>query len=148
MMPRQYENRHRTAFLCYKIGSSSENLMRYDRQIAPELLAILPGLPCNADGPIFTEKWQLRAFALTINLYEQGHFTWQEWVAALSNELSGTADVPRHDPTRYYLHWVAAMEHFVTAKGLVDSTSLRERTHAFTRAAESSRSSFERKAEQ
>jgi NAD(P)-dependent dehydrogenase (short-subunit alcohol dehydrogenase family) len=44
----------------------------------PELgsRAALPGLSPDAEGPVFAEPWQAQAFALAVNLSEQGHFTW------------------------------------------------------------------------
>jgi len=41
-------------------------------------------LPRDEDGPVFAEPWQAQAFALALQLHEQGAFTWTEWAAALS----------------------------------------------------------------
>lgn len=64
--------------------------MHSQRLIATELLAALRGLPYDVDGPIFTQRWQFQAIAIMVSLLEQSHFTWNEWLSALSNELSNT----------------------------------------------------------
>ena len=54
-------------------------------------------------------------------LSEQGYFTWKEWAAALAAELKAAADRGEPDDgSRYYHHWLAALERLVTAKGLTD----------------------------
>jgi nitrile hydratase accessory protein len=96
--------------------------------IHSEQLAELPRIPPDEGGPVFAEPWQAQAFALAIKLSEQGHFTWKEWAAALASELKAAADRGEPDDgTRYYEHWLAALEKLVTAKGLTDESSLRER---------------------
>ena len=50
---------------------------------------------------------------------EQGHFTWKEWAAALADELQAAARRGEPDDgSRYYEHWLTALERLVTAKGL------------------------------
>lgn len=52
-----------------------------------------------------------------MRLSEQEHFTWKEWVAALAAELKAAAD--RGEPgdgSRYYEHWLAALERLVPPK--------------------------------
>jgi nitrile hydratase accessory protein len=96
--------------------------------IHSEQLAGLPRIPLDQEGPVFAEPWQAQAFALAIKLSEQGYFTWKEWAAALASELKAAADRGEPDDgTRYYEHWLAALEKLVTAKGLTDETALRER---------------------
>jgi nitrile hydratase accessory protein len=93
--------------------------------------AELPGLPCTAEGPVFAAPWQAQAFAMTLALHEQGHFTWSEWAAALSQAIaaaqaSGDADLG----DTYYQHWLDALETLVLRKGLGDH----EQLHALERA--------------
>jgi nitrile hydratase accessory protein len=98
-------------------------------------LALLPRLPRDDGGPVFAQPWQAHAFALAIELAAQGHFTWKEWAAALAHELKAAAD--RGDPddgSRYYHHWLTALEALVTSKGLTDITSLAKRKHAWENA--------------
>ena len=101
----------------------------------PEGLAALPRLPRDEGGPLFAEPWQAQAFALAVKLSEQGHFTWKEWAAALANELQAAAKRGEPDDgSRYYEHWLGALENLVTAKGLADPTALTTRKEAWAAA--------------
>ena len=81
---------------------------------------------------MFAAPWQAQAFALAVKLSEQGHFTWKEWAAALADELKAAADRGEPDDgSRYYHHWVAALERLVTGKGLTDSPALQDRKAAW-----------------
>ena len=81
---------------------------------------------------MFAEPWQAQAFALAVKLSEQGHFTWKEWAAALAAELKSAADRGEADDgSRYYEHWLAALERLVAAKGLSDPASMLERKEAW-----------------
>jgi nitrile hydratase accessory protein len=91
----------------------------------PERITSLPSLPRDEGGPIFAEPWQAQAFALAVQLSAQGYFTWKEWASALADELKSAAD--RGDPddgSRYYEHWLVALERLVTSKGLIDTAAL------------------------
>jgi nitrile hydratase accessory protein len=95
-------------------------------------LQSLPLLPRDDDGPVFAEPWQAQAFGLAVRLSAEGYFTWKEWAAALAEELKAAAD--RGDPddgSRYYEHWLAALERLVTSKGLTDAASLAARKEAW-----------------
>lgn len=97
-----------------------------------ERLASLPRLPSDEGGPVFAEPWQAQAFALAVKLSEEGHFTWREWAAALAEELKTAAERGEPDDgSRYYEHWLAALEHLVTAKGLSDPAALLQRKEAW-----------------
>ena len=99
------------------------------------LLENLPALPRDAGGPVFAEPWQAQAFALAVKLSEQGYFTWKEWAAALAEELKAAANRGEPDDgSRYYQHWLAALEHLVTAKGLSDPPTLLARKEAWAEA--------------
>jgi nitrile hydratase accessory protein len=81
---------------------------------------------------VFAEPWQAQAFALAVRLSEQGHFTWKEWAAALAEELKGAEDRGEPDDgSRYYEHWLAALERLVAAKGLSDAVAMQERKEAW-----------------
>jgi len=101
-------------------------------KVDAELLAALPPLPRDEEGPVFAAPWQAQAFALAVELSEQGHFTWKEWAAALADELkTAAARGEPDDGSSYYHHWVAALERLVTAKGLTDSPALADRKAAW-----------------
>lgn len=95
----------------------------------------LPALPRDAGGPVFAEPWQAQAFALAAKLSEQGYFTWREWAATLAEELKAAANRGEADDgSRYYQHWLAALERLVTAKGLSDPATLLARKEAWAEA--------------
>jgi len=99
---------------------------------APEKLAALPRLPRGEGEPVFAEPWQAQAFALAVKLSEQGHFSWKEWATALADELKGAASRGEPDDgSRYYEHWLAALERLVAAKGLSDPASMLARKEAW-----------------
>jgi nitrile hydratase accessory protein len=107
-------------------------LSRLDPVPSPETLAALPPLPRDAEGPVFAEPWQAQAFALAVRLSELGYFTWKEWAAALAVELKSAADRGEPDDgSRYYEHWLAALERLVTAKRLSDAPAMLARKEAW-----------------
>jgi len=107
-------------------------LSRLDPVPSPETLAALPPLPRDSEGPVFAEPWQAQAFALAVRLSELGHFTWKEWAAALAEELKSGADRGEPDDgSRYYEHWLAALERLVTAHGLSDAAAMLARKEAW-----------------
>jgi nitrile hydratase accessory protein len=93
-----------------------------------ERLAALPSLPRDAEGPVFAEPWQAQAFAMAVRLSTQGYFTWKEWASALADELRSAEP---DDGSRYYEHWLAALERLVTSKGLLDTAALLTRKEAW-----------------
>ena len=110
-------------------------MSRPEPQGAAERIAELPRLPRDEGGPVFAEPWQAQAFALAVRLSEQGHFTWKEWAATLAAELKAAADRGEPDDgSRYYDHWLAALERLVAAKGLTDPAALAARKEAWAEA--------------
>jgi nitrile hydratase accessory protein len=97
---------------------------------APDAPA-LPGLARDAEGPVFAEPWQAQAFALAVRLNAEGAFTWTEWAAALSHQLAGD---PADDGSRYYEHWVAALETLAAGRGLLAPAELAARKQAWAEA--------------
>ena len=103
-----------------------------DSQPDAERLASLPSLPRGEGGPVFAEPWQAQAFALAVRLSAQGHFTWKEWAAALADELRTAADRGEPDDgSRYYEHWLAALERLVAAKSLSNPDEMLARKQAW-----------------
>ena len=99
--------------------------------------AALPGLPRDADGPVFAEPWEAQAFALAVALHERGVFTWPEWAAALAEEIqrAQAAGDPDTGDT-YYRHWLAALESLVASKGASSGEELARYRDAWDRAAD------------
>ncbi len=87
--------------------------------------------------PVFSAPWQAQAFAMTLALHERGVFTWPEWAAALAAEIRRAqqgGDADRGDT--YYLHWLAALEALVAAKGVATSLELERYRRAWHHAAQ------------
>jgi len=96
----------------------------------------LPALPVDNGEPVFREPWEAQAFAMAIKLHERGYFTWTEWAATLSAEI--TSAQQRGDPdlgNTYYLHWLAALEKLCLEKKLTTTETLSARKAAWDRAA-------------
>jgi nitrile hydratase accessory protein len=112
---------------CISICGSA-TLRGPDTRTVPLAAAAFAHLPRDGEGPVFADPWQGQAFALAVRLSEQGHFTWSEWAQALSEELKSAAVRGEPDDgSRYYEHWLAALEKLVAAKGLSDARSLARR---------------------
>ena len=55
---------------------------------------------------------------MALALHERGLFTWQEWAAALAEEIKRAQAAGDPDPgDTYYRHWLAALERLVAEKG-------------------------------
>ena len=92
-------------------------------------------VPRDKDGPVFREPWEAQAFALAVRLSGLGHFTWKEWAATLAAELKAAADRGEPDDgSRYYHHWLAALERLVTEKNLSDPAAMSARKEAWAEA--------------
>jgi nitrile hydratase accessory protein len=97
----------------------------------------VPGIPCDAEGPVFREPWEAQAFAMALALHERGLFTWAEWAATLSGEIkrAQAAGDPDTGET-YYRHWLAALERLISAKGVATSETLHRYRDAWDHAAD------------
>ena len=110
-------------------------LSALDAPVTRAALAALPLLPRDNGEPVFAEPWQAQAFALAVRLSADGHFTWKEWAAALADELAAAVRRGKPDDgSRYYLHWVAALERLVTERGLAAARALDARKEAWAEA--------------
>jgi len=99
-------------------------------------LGALPALPRDVGGPVFRAPWEAQAFAMTLALYARGIFTWREWAETLGAELAAaTARGEPDDGTRYYEHWLAALEKLVAEKKVVTGLELDERADEWDAAA-------------
>lgn len=92
-------------------------------------------LPRDEEGPVFAEAWQAEAFALTVRLHETGCFTWPEWADTLAGVLREVRERGElDDGSRYYDHWLLALERLVIAKQVLSPSDLDQRKAAWTRA--------------
>jgi nitrile hydratase accessory protein len=96
----------------------------------------VPGIPRDAEGPVFREPWEAQAFAMALALHARGLFTWPEWAAMLGEEIKRAQALGDPDTGEtYYRHWLAALERIVAAKGVTDARMLDRYRDAWARAA-------------
>jgi len=96
----------------------------------------VPGIPGDAEGPVFREPWEAQAFAMVVALHERGLFTWPEWAATLGAEIKAAQRAGDPDTGEtYYHHWLAALERMVAQKGVADRAALARYHDAWHRAA-------------
>jgi nitrile hydratase accessory protein len=107
-----------------------------DPTLARRAADAVPGIPRDAEGPVFREPWEAQAFAMAVALHARGLFTWPEWAATLAQEIkrAQAAGDPDTGET-YYRHWLNALERIVSVKGLADSEILARYRDAWDRAA-------------
>jgi nitrile hydratase accessory protein len=80
--------------------------------------AAVPGIPRDADGPVFAEPWEAQAVALADEIRRAGE--------AGDPDTGGT----------YYRHWLAALERLVAEKAVTDAATLGRYADAWGRAAD------------
>lgn len=96
--------------------------MPADHEAADQATRAVPGIPRDADGPVFREPWEAQAFAMAVTLHTRGLFTWNEWAATLADEIRRAQ--AKGDPDTgetYYLHWLATLERLISEKGVASS---------------------------
>ena len=111
--------------------------MPMDAQAALDATHSVPGIPRDADGPVFREPWEAQAFAMALALHARGLFSWNEWAAALAAEIkraqaAGDADTGE----TYYRHWLATLERLIADKGVATPDALHRYRVAWDRAAD------------
>ena len=100
-------------------------------------VAAVPGIPHDAEGPVFREPWEAQAFAMALALHARGLFTWSEWASTLGGEIKRAQAAGDPDTgATYYRHWLAALERLVAEKNIVDLASLDRYRDAWERAAD------------
>jgi nitrile hydratase accessory protein len=111
--------------------------MPLDPRPALRVVTAVPGIPRDADGPVFREPWEAQAFAMTLALHDRGLFSWPEWAATLADEIkrAQAAGDPDTGET-YYQHWLKALERLVAEKGVTSEETLTRYRDAWDRAAD------------
>lgn len=96
------------------------------RRRVQELLRDLPGAPGERG---FEEPWELRAFAMAVAAYHEGHYEWSEFQLSLIASIRRWEEGSGPEPWSYYRHWLDALENVLAASGaLSDSVALDRRT--------------------
>jgi nitrile hydratase accessory protein len=108
-----------------------------DSVAAHNATAAVPGVPRDADGPVFREPWEAQAFAMALALHARGLFTWSEWAAALADEIKRAQGLGDPDTGEtYYRHWLATLERLIAAKGVATLDVLHRYRDAWDHAAD------------
>lgn len=89
--------------------------MKVDRLVADM------SMPRSNGELVFEAPWQSRAFGLAVALHEQGVYEWSDFSRELAAEVAAArAD----DGSRYYEHWLAALERLLREAGVVADAEL------------------------
>jgi nitrile hydratase accessory protein len=111
--------------------------MPSDAQTAIDATKAVPSIPRDADGPVFREPWEAQAFAMTLALHTRGLFSWNEWAAALADEIKrAQAGGDPDTGETYYRHWLATLEKLIAAKGVATSETQHRYRDAWDHAAD------------
>jgi nitrile hydratase accessory protein len=96
----------------------------------------VPGIPRDDDGPVFREPWEAQAFAMALALHARGLFSWNEWAAALADQIRrAQAGGDPDSGETYYRHWLATLEKLIADKGVATPETLHRYRDAWDHAA-------------
>lgn len=76
--------------------------------------------PPRANGElVFHAPWESRVFGLTMALYEQGRFEWDEFRERLIRAIAAAESrLAPGEPYNYYACWLEALQELLAAKAL------------------------------
>ena len=88
-----------------------------------------PAAPPRSNGElIFGAPWEGRVFGLTMALYEQDRFAWDEFRQRLIAAIArAEAELGAGEPYHYYACWLEALTRLLAAKGMCAADELAER---------------------
>ena len=93
-------------------------------------------IPIQSDeipaSSVFQAPWEAYAFALAVQLSEQGIFDWPEWTQALATQIRDAGEDDQG--SEYYHYWVAALEKLLTKRGIISEEALKQRKIAWREA--------------
>ena len=78
-------------------------------------------LPRSNGELVFDAPWQSRAFGLAVALHERGVYEWSAFSHALAEEIAAAGP---DDGSRYYEHWLAALERLLRERDVVADAEL------------------------
>ncbi len=82
----------------------------------------IPGIVIDDEGPVFNEPWEASAFALAVELHQNGMFEWSEW-----SETLGALIKEAGDSKTYYEIWLSALETIISQKALIADDDISQR---------------------
>jgi nitrile hydratase accessory protein len=87
------------------------------------------------NSPAFREPWQAKAFAFVVLLHREGHFTWDDWVRTLAEEIHASPQCANEDAElAYHRQFLTALEKIVATRGLTTAEAMQARKLAWRRA--------------
>jgi nitrile hydratase accessory protein len=102
---------------------------------ARKALEANPGLPTDANGPVFREPWEAQAFAMALTLHYKGLFEWSEWAVELGATIKAAQAAGDPDTgDTYYRHWLATLERMIAKKAVTTKDDLVSYRNAWERA--------------
>ncbi|MGH9023213.1 MAG: nitrile hydratase accessory protein [Acidimicrobiia bacterium] len=110
-------------------------VMREDTTEAGDIRRMLQALVCDlprtpADEQMFSEPWELRAFAIAVAAFQSGQFQWSEFQQELIASIQEWESGDRTGAWRYYERWLDALESILAARGALTGETISERTQA------------------
>ncbi|MCW0213093.1 MAG: nitrile hydratase accessory protein [Pseudonocardia sp.] len=96
------------------------------RRRVEALVCDLPG--GGVDERMFTEPWELRAFAMAVAAYHSGRYEWSEFQLSLIRAIKQWEDGHASEPWSYYEHWLTALETVLADNGVLSDAAIDERT--------------------
>lgn len=80
---------------------------------------------------VFSEPWEVRAFALAVAGHTSGQYPWKDFQQALVSSIKtweNSVEDLAHPSWSYFEHWVSALEEVLEHGGLVDARDVQART--------------------
>jgi nitrile hydratase accessory protein len=87
------------------------------------------GIPGASEQP-FDQPWELRAFAMAVAAYHEGHYEWSEFQLSLIESIRRWESGNGGEPWSYYEHWLHALETVLSGRGLLSEAVIDEETKA------------------
>lgn len=91
--------------------------------------ALVCGIPGAGEQP-FDAPWELRAFAMAVAAYHEGHYEWSEFQLSLIDSIRRWENGDGGEPWSYYEHWLTALETVLSSRGVLSEAGIDERTKA------------------
>ena len=109
--------------------------MREDATEAGDVRRMVQTLVCDlpraeGDERMFSQPWELRAFAIAVAAFHSGQFQWTEFQQQLIASIQQWESGARSEAWSYYERWLDALENILADKGSLTGEALSERTQA------------------
>ena len=98
------------------------------RRLVQALVCDLPG--AEGDERMFSQPWELRAFAIAVAAFHSGQFQWTEFQQQLIASVQEWESGDRSEGWSYYERWLDALENILAHNGSLTGEALSDRTRA------------------